>query len=1208
MSTLPSDNTLEQATESTFDSFVEKMITAAELMVKPADAKAPEDSLLEDPLLAYEEPVAEAVKELIDEESVVREGSAKELYRVKLHNDGFAKSESRTLKTTIESYSKAKSNGSNKIDLNTTGESVHGVKETGAITANTHDTPPVAAAAFAPAGAIAARLPAAAAAPAAPAMPAAVAAPAIPAAAPAIPAAAAPAIPAAAPAIPAAATPAVATPAAPQTWAEWVRDQADKANPLHWFGGNKPADTTPATPAAETVDMAAIDDLLAGFDAAPAADTTATVEAPQADATPATQNVADAINPLNWLGLNKPAADATPEAPKADTTPATPAAATETVDNAAIDDLLAQMDTPAADTTATAVEAPKADATPAQTWGEWTAQQADRINPLHWFGGNKPADTTPATPAAETVDMAAIDDLLAGFDAAPAADTAATVEAPKADATATVEAPKADTTPATQNVADAINPLNWLGLNKPAADATPEAPKADTTPATPAAATETVDNAAIDDLLAQMNAAEPVDTAAIDDLLADFDAAPAADTTATVEAPQADATPATQNVADAINPLNWFGLNKPAADATPEAPKAEATPATPAAATETVDNAAIDDLLAQMETPAADTTTTAVEAPKADTTPATPAADTTATVEAPKVDATPATQNVADAINPLNWLGLNKPAADATPEAPKADTTPATPAAATETVDNAAIDDLLGQMNAAEPVDTAAIDDLLADFDAAPAADTTATVEAPQADATPAAPATTVQATADAMNPLGWLTGLFANKPEATTAPVVAAAEQTLTEVQTIGPVPSALTQSVLNIAKGEPSSLTKDDVVNEDQIDDLLAMMSGDEKADTTAASPIDHNAVDAVLAGFDAEEAQIDEATLAALLGDEPASTTISADDVVVGVNTDQVDALLALMDDVTPDTTKPAVEGTTAGPIVSSAMKGALGTLRIATEKYELANAAKLLAEGKVQQAQMQLVETQQALKTAEVNAEDSRDVTTPGYLQKFMDFNQPAATNLNPAAALTFAQGKKAEAHNACEHKVSELSKTLFNDSKMHTVAEIKPVLAASIASNEALLKHAEDQFAPLKEAYAKSGLTGWFKPHSSAYNDAMDAVRAHEVKLTPLKAAQTEILVLEKAVAAWDQLVDALNNHARAHQHFATCQGELQQATAKVGETLPAMQAAQAEVDKLQAAHHDNHHVDATHDDTATHAAPTLVQAPVDEHAAAHTSF
>ncbi|HRE32578.1 MAG TPA: hypothetical protein PLD88_11440, partial [Candidatus Berkiella sp.] len=97
MSTLPpADNKLELAPAESiqFDLFIEKIIQAAESLVKPAHAQ--EDEVLfaeldlseKNPLLSYEEQVLEELQDVMDDEGLLSEGFAHALHRVQLQLKG----------------------------------------------------------------------------------------------------------------------------------------------------------------------------------------------------------------------------------------------------------------------------------------------------------------------------------------------------------------------------------------------------------------------------------------------------------------------------------------------------------------------------------------------------------------------------------------------------------------------------------------------------------------------------------------------------------------------------------------------------------------------------------------------------------------------------------------------------------------------------------------------------------------------------------------------------------------------------------------------------------------------------------------------------------------------------------------------------------------------------------------------------------------
>ncbi len=686
--------------------------------------------------------------------------------------------------------------------------------------------------------------------------------------------------------------------------------------------------------------------------------------------------------------------------------------------------------------------------------------------------------------------------------------------------------------------------------------------------------------------------------------------------------------------------------------------------------TDSVDHNAINDLLGQVGV---------VDAEKPATTPAITDAEKPAPITTIADDAvtTPVTAPVqqpqqgwlgwaADRVNPINWVSANptKPA----PVTPVVDTD--------ETVDTDAINDLMGQLDVADEttpvqqpvtaiedkpavstdsVDHNAINDLLGQVSAVEAEKPVIT--APVADAVKAAPQQGLLGkAADLVSPgywLGW------NKP----APVKAAqtVDESLKDVSPTTPA-SALTQSVLSIAKGEPSSLntkaitvSDEETVDFDQINDLLSTISDTKQIQAAPISAIDVAVDDDTVdfGGIDElismispsnsvtiptpvesvsaaplESANVNHQVIAELL----AELDISSDSDDGEIDEDALDELMSglivgeedtihaadvlsdtpsLLDRLTDIGEKAASDETFGTPFVTTTMKAAQFNLRVATEKFELANANKLMKDADLLKAQARMGEADEALQEAKVHADTCRSVTNNGKLAAAMDFFTPAATNYQPAKLLAWAEGKKAAAHAYCEEKIAELSKLLFNDSKAHTLAEIEPELATAIISNEGLLKHRQAQFEPLKKAYEDIQSKAWIAKLASypeGYKSALEAVNTEQQKLTALKDAQTEIQALKNAVGAWDQLVEAHGEVVQANQHYIGCQAAQTQAIQQVAIAKVPYESALAEVAKLEAPSHQNvdtHHAEGT--GSAMNVAPKTVVLE-DHHAAAHSDF
>ncbi len=515
---------------------------------------------------------------------------------------------------------------------------------------------------------------------------------------------------------------------------------------------------------------------------------------------------------------------------------------------------------------------------------------------------------------------------------------------------------------------------------------------------------------------------------------------------------------------------------------------------------------------------------------------------------------------------------------------------------------------------------------------------------------------------ADAINPLSLLSSFIPtatatpNQTEKTSADSIET--ENLREVGTSAPALSGLTESVLNIAQGKPATLrpqaektvqsdaindelaadlsslfnindktTVETAVNMQVVDDLLAELDIDDDMQLLEGS-INHDQVNELMNMFEADnseqevinedvrnllddfevsdndsDAEADLSTVGALLNDFVVDeSAILASDVLSGVQQDVVDSLLAdFIETKSPSHNLNAdLSLTQSAPLVSGTLKTAIGNLHIAQEHYELANANKLLADQAVERNAALKTAAQHQVETATAYADSFKEVAYTSRTAKFFDFGAPT----DPQEAVRWAQDK---AHHASEYlgnKVSEYSQILFKD-KSHSITEVKQFLADTISSTEILLEQTRTEFAPLVETYEASKAAMWFgamrAPYPAGYIEKQAQIKTYSDQLDQYNTAQTEILAVEKAVDAWEQLVGAHQQLATADRLYTHSIEQQQIAIEQVTLTKGPFESAQAEVTRLQEAGHDQtvantEHHDSTHPITiATAPAQTIVE-------------
>lgn len=412
------------------------------------------------------------------------------------------------------------------------------------------------------------------------------------------------------------------------------------------------------------------------------------------------------------------------------------------------------------------------------------------------------------------------------------------------------------------------------------------------------------------------------------------------------------------------------------------------------------------------------------------------------------------------------------------------------------------------------------------------------------------------------------------------------------TIVKPLSKDPSPLATSVLNIAKGIPSTLKIENPIDstveaKDEVDSLLQDIKLSAKLPVT---PELDPEVDSLL----------DELVVPPSLSGQ----VIAAKDVV---NTDDdVEDLLANTRVILQAVHSPAEPGMTySGVQASGELKSALIDLRLATENYKREVHLKEVAEEKLNSALIRLNTAQKTALEAGDNAQNYRDDTNSNVLSKFQDKYITARVNDFPAELkLGFAQSKKAAIHEHADAQIAKIGKEEFKDAKVKTLPEIKTLIESEIAMTDGMLKLSKDQFAKLEGQYQDSMKGKWFSAVRGGsvpdgYYSTKEQVSMQERKLANLKVKQLEVAELEKKVAAWDNLVDALNNESAAKLHVVTCQQEHGLAVAKVASAEIPMKAAEAVVASLEAPHHE-HHADHTGNGMAAYA--PIKTTVVDEHA------
>jgi len=436
-------------------------------------------------------------------------------------------------------------------------------------------------------------------------------------------------------------------------------------------------------------------------------------------------------------------------------------------------------------------------------------------------------------------------------------------------------------------------------------------------------------------------------------------------------------------------------------------------------------------------------------------------------------------------------------------------------------------------------------------------------------------------------------------KPAADLAPAIKA-DLTLADA-------SPLTASVLNIAKGKPSTLKIDYPI--DPSDEVA------KKGLLQVESDVDSLLKGVKINGNLPDESDVSsdvDSLLNELVVPPSLSQVIAAKDVVSG--NDDVEDLIAGTRVTLQAAHSPTEPGMTySGTQASGELKSAIINLRLATEHYTREVQLKEVAEIKLNNALIRLNDSQKAALDAGNNADKYRDDTNSNAFWKFGDkYITARANDFPPELKLGWAQGKKAAIHTYADAEIAKLGKETFNDGNVRSLSDIKTLIGGEISRTEGLLKLSQDQFAKLEGQYQDSKKGKWFSAviggtAPEGYYPTKQQVSTQEQRLSTLKVKQLEVAELEKKVAAWDNFVDALNNETAAKLHVVTCQQEHGAAVAKVASAEIPMKAAEALVDSLQAPHHEHHaNNDAGHDMVS---AP-ITSAAVDEHALAkiHTEF
>uniref|UniRef100_A0A0Q9YN63 Uncharacterized protein n=1 Tax=Candidatus Berkiella aquae TaxID=295108 RepID=A0A0Q9YN63_9GAMM len=358
-----------------------------------------------------------------------------------------------------------------------------------------------------------------------------------------------------------------------------------------------------------------------------------------------------------------------------------------------------------------------------------------------------------------------------------------------------------------------------------------------------------------------------------------------------------------------------------------------------------------------------------------------------------------------------------------------------------------------------------------------------------------------------------------------------------------------------------------------------------------------VDDDTVDDLLDGFDLNLEPTTEVTAAKLTSSAPLQTS----DVVTGMQDDLVDELLADFNLAEtpriPSTLSPVEALMTQGaPLVSGEMKVAQSTLRAATERFELANATKLLVEEQLHRADIRKEAAQETLEETKTYAQTFNGATELKDIAKYFDFTVPANAQDDSAQGHAWANQNAIAAHKALDTRAVAISKPLFlaeDHKKLHTVDDVKDKLASSIPVLEQGLIKLHKEFTPLEAKYEENKKTLWWGEMRASYPDGYLAtkrcIERDEAKLAKYKTAQAEIEALEKAANAWDQLTDAFNNHAQAEQQYNTCLQRYNVAEGEVESARSSFASAQSEVERLQTTTH--HAVDTGHDHTQTLVAP-----------------